>query len=318
MTPLTPAMKIYALKSVMLLITLLGPVLTVSAQTSNWISKGPVPANAVQGGYESGKPVYVCRGRYSGSTHPGKLVGDKCYIGYAGREIALDRYQILVGNGKWKKPEDGYTGVLVAGTENGEPLYLCRGRHAWGMNPGKVVADKCNVGYNGEEKILDKFEVFYSTEGGNLSSDPNWPSRDRNRPDSNPNNRFPNNAISGGEENGQPLFVCRASYMGGTHPGKVVADKCNIGYAGKEVVLDRYEVLTGNGRWGSQRMNFIGAFAAGSESGRTLYLCRGSFAGGVHPGKVVEGKCNIGYAGEEKILTQFEVFYELGVNWVRR
>jgi hypothetical protein len=309
----TTLSKPSALKLVLLLI-----VITVSATAStaqsNWISNGPVPANAVQGGYENGKPVYVCRGRYAGGIHPGKLVGERCYIGYSGREVALDNYQILVGSGKWQKPAEGYAGALVAGSENGAPLYLCRGRHAWGMNPGKVVDDKCNTGYNGAEKTIDKFEVFYSSDGGSL---PN-PNSNTGGRDWNPGGRFPNDAVNGGEENGAPLYVCRGSYRGGTHPGKIVAGKCNIGYGGKEVVLDRFERLVGNGRWDSPRMNYMGAFVAGNENGKPLYLCRGKFAGGVHPGKVVADKCNIGYGGEEKLLSQFEVFYDAMVNWISR
>ena len=49
--------------------------------------------------------------------------------------------------------------------------------------------------------------------------------------------------IIGGAERGRSLPVCRGKYKSGTHPGKVVAGKCNIGWGGKEIVLRSFEVL---------------------------------------------------------------------------
>ena len=56
---------------------------------------------------------------------------------------------------------------------------------------------------------------------------------------------LPADAFIGGSENNgsRKLAVCRAAYQGGTHPGKVVAGKCNIGWGGKEIVLNAFEVL---------------------------------------------------------------------------
>lgn len=49
------------------------------------------------------------------------------------------------------------------------------------------------------------------------------------------------------------------------------------------------------------------AIIGGSESGRTLPVCRASFKNGVHPGKVVEKTCNFGYGGNEVTASQYEV-----------
>jgi hypothetical protein len=49
------------------------------------------------------------------------------------------------------------------------------------------------------------------------------------------------------------------------------------------------------------------AVIGGSEPGRTLPICHAAYNGGVHPGKVVAGKCNIGYGGKEIVLTSYEV-----------
>ncbi|BBL76446.1 DM9 repeat-containing protein [Methylomagnum ishizawai] len=59
----------------------------------------------------------------------------------------------------------------------------------------------------------------------------------------------PEGAVKAGAEAApgrQPLYVCRASYQGGLHPGKLRSDfkGCNLGWGGKEVVVPDYEVLT--------------------------------------------------------------------------
>ncbi len=56
---------------------------------------------------------------------------------------------------------------------------------------------------------------------------------------------IPRNAVVGGDEDGAKLYIARAFYRGGTHPGKIKKgwDGCNIGYGGKEVTIRNYEVL---------------------------------------------------------------------------
>ena len=122
----------------------------------------------------------------------------------------------------------------------------------------------------------------------------------------------PSGAISGGSEPGRTLWVCRASYNNGVHPGKIVAQNCNIGWGGKEITLRNYEVLTGNSsavRWVAASNGAIpaGAVAGGSEPGRTLYICRARYNNGVHPGKVVANNCNIGWGGAERLINSYEV-----------
>ena len=60
------------------------------------------------------------------------------------------------------------------------------------------------------------------------------------------NGNVPENAlIAGREADGQVLFLCRAKYRGGVHPGKVRAEfrGCNIPWGGKEISIPEYEVL---------------------------------------------------------------------------
>jgi len=60
------------------------------------------------------------------------------------------------------------------------------------------------------------------------------------------NGVIPQNAVKGGyESDGRPFYICRASYLGGIHPGKIKQDfrDCTIGYGGVEVQSQAYEVL---------------------------------------------------------------------------
>jgi hypothetical protein len=56
---------------------------------------------------------------------------------------------------------------------------------------------------------------------------------------------LPDNAVVGGSQP-QPyatLFICRALYDGGYHPGKLYDGACNIGWGGSEIRVNRYQVL---------------------------------------------------------------------------
>lgn len=122
----------------------------------------------------------------------------------------------------------------------------------------------------------------------------------------------PANAIIGGQEPGRTLPICRGAYNNGVHPGKVVAGKCNIGWGGREIELRQFEVLTGNAasiRWQAAPGGALppGTFAGGQEPGRLLYVCRAAYRSGIHPGKVVAGRCNIGWGGKEIVLGGYEV-----------
>jgi hypothetical protein len=124
--------------------------------------------------------------------------------------------------------------------------------------------------------------------------------------------QMPAGAVLGGQEPGRSLFVCRANYQNGVHPGKVVGGNCNISYGGREIEIPNYETLTNSGvtlRWVAASGGQVpaGAVQGGQESGRSLFVCRVNYQGGVHPGKVVAGNCNIGYGGREIEISNYEV-----------
>ena len=116
--------------------------------------------------------------------------------------------------------------------------------------------------------------------------------------------------IVGRESDGRPLRACRANHQGGVHPGKLVDDGlCHIGWGGRAVKLSTFELLTvAPGRWGPAD-DLTRAYVAGSENGKGIPICRVSHEGGIHPGKLIQGKCNIAYADRELELPTFEVLY---------
>jgi hypothetical protein len=130
--------------------------------------------------------------------------------------------------------------------------------------------------------------------------------------DGGPGSAIPPGAFTGGFEFGHDLIVCRGSYRGGVHPGKIVNGNCNFGWGGKEIVQPRYEVMVARPdqfEWRSASRNLLPANAVivGYEPGHVLYLCRSPYQGGLHPGKVVAGHCYFGWGGEEIVSSAYEV-----------
>ena len=130
----------------------------------------------------------------------------------------------------WVSPVNGAipAGAVVAGQEpNGAPLFACHASYQGGVQPGKVVANNCNIGYGGAEIRVPTYQVAV----GSVS----WVNA--------ANGQIPANAVvAGTESNGRPLALCHANFAGGVHAGKVVGSNCNFGYGGKEVLVSQYQV----------------------------------------------------------------------------
>ncbi|MGK0289669.1 MAG: hypothetical protein ACI86H_001115 [bacterium] len=132
-------------------------------------SRGDFPRNAVRGGYERGKTLYICRAFHSGAYHPGKIGSgfSGCNIGWGGREIQKPHYQVLTGKRfYWKynnrsRYRSGYNN-FVAGREKGQPLYICRAYYRGGKHPGKYRSGfrGCNIGWGGREVTVQRFEIL--------------------------------------------------------------------------------------------------------------------------------------------------------------
>lgn len=129
----------------------------------------------------------------------------------------------------------------------------------------------------------------------------------------------PSNAYIGAQETIlgtntiRQLYLCRGSYNGGIHPGKVVENYCHISYGGREIVLEHYEVLTnvakGSEHWVEASDGYVpdGAVMGGSEPQRTLYICRADYKNGKHLGKLVIHDCMFGWGGSEQTRRNYEL-----------
>ncbi len=120
--------------------------------------------------------------------------------------------------------------------------------------------------------------------------------------------------VCGNEADGTPLYLARAYYNGGLHPGKVRAEfrSANIPYGDNEVKVNPYEVYCGGGTWISASGGAIpaGAVVCGYDTnGEYLYAARAWYAGGLQIGKVrpAFGGANIAYGGREIKVYSYEV-----------
>lgn len=133
---------------------------------------------------------------------------------------------------RWERASGGRipAGAIAAGIENGKPLAICHADHQGGQHPGKVVAKACNISYGGAELTIGSYEVLVA-DAARLD----WVAATAGE--------VPVGAIAGGQENGAALAICRFRHAGATHPGKLVGTRCAIGYGGREIYSDRYEIL---------------------------------------------------------------------------
>ena len=119
-------------------------------------------------------------------------------------------------------------------------------------------------------------------------------------------------------QGGLNIWVCRAWYKEGYHPGKLFRHPkrqyiCNIGWGGQEIVFEQYQVLTGvpNPNWqnfSNQRTLPDDAFLSNNIGDLYLYVCRAKRNGRWHSGKLFyhpkrQYICNIGWGGQEIVFT---------------
>lgn len=136
---------------------------------------------------------------------------------------------------KWVQSTGGYIpdGAVVVGYEqNGLPLFSARADYAGGVHPGKVRIEfgAANIPYGGNEIKVNPYQVLVGTAKWVAAKD----------------GQIPKGAVVAGREaDGTPLYVARAEYACGLHPGKVRPEfgAANIPYGGKEVKVSNYEVL---------------------------------------------------------------------------
>jgi hypothetical protein len=122
--------------------------------------------------------------------------------------------------------------------------------------------------------------------------------------------------VAGYEADGPNLYLARAYYQGGLHPGKVGAGVAHISWGGKEVTVPYYEVFCGIREGSYTWVHASGgnipsdAIEVGYEAdGPILYAARAYYQGGLHPGKIEHGfgGANIPWGGKEISVQEYEV-----------
>jgi len=122
-----------------------------------------------------------------------------------------------------------------------------------------------------------------------------------------------NAVIAGKSSQGENIYVARASYKNGLHPGKLQNGACYISYGGKGLLFQQYEILKNGAKvnytWETWNGNIPeNAFVGGNENGSDLYVCRAKYEGDLIPGKIVSGNCNISWQTSEIVIeNDFEV-----------
>ena len=133
------------------------------------------------------------------------------------------------------QPPQG-SSVLMGGFVSGQPggpLPVCRAAHQNGVHPGKFWQGRCYIGWGGQEVAVEKFEMLFFRPAPNLGQ-VSWV---------NAGGPTPPNAVVGGQEPGRQLGVCRTLAPNGWHPGKLIDGRCSIGFGGREVMAPQYQLL---------------------------------------------------------------------------
>ncbi len=125
--------------------------------------------------------------------------------------------------------------AVYSGAEIGVPNYVCHAPYMNGIHPGKLFAGHCNIEFAGQEMVRNDFEIL-TADAPTVS----WVQDSVGF--------VPERAFASGEENGSPLYACRAqvnldSLDRGLHGGKLIGENCNVPYGGGAYLAKIYEVL---------------------------------------------------------------------------
>jgi len=74
------------------------------AGTLSWVAGPAIPPNAVIGGQGQGRDLQICRAKAPDGVHPGKVWAGTCRIGWGGREVPLNDFEVLVFTGAGSAP----------------------------------------------------------------------------------------------------------------------------------------------------------------------------------------------------------------------
>ncbi len=128
-----------------------------------------------------------------------------------------------------------------------------------------------------------------------------------------------NAEIGGADRDGLKLPLCWSLNLGGTRVGKVFQKKCLISLGGREITTSgAYLVYVGRVRWQtgpSTQMGNLNAITGAIENGLVRPLCQAGLTAdgefrGTYAGKVVDGKCLVGWASREWPVDTYKVGFD--------
>ncbi len=202
--------------------------------------------------------------------------------------------------------------AVTGGQEADLPLFPCRAVIKNDVHVGRIRPDfaGCHVGYDGREVEVAPVEVLATSWRAGTSGMASAFAAGAER-----------SAAPEGMFEANTLFVCRAAYQGGIHPGQAKAGEsgCSFGFGGKRIVATTYDVLQ-TAPWltwsrATARNLPDTSIVIGNEGGEMFYACRAADRDGLHPGKIKRNAagCSIVSEGREAILDRFEV---LSARWI--
>ncbi len=135
------------------------------------------------------------------------------------------------------------------------------------------------------------------------------------------NNKDTSNWFIAGFRRNNPIYICKAPFKDGIHPGEIYKGKCKITYGGESHLQKVYQVLTGTSDYVKWEYEYFGTgndknFIAGFEpinstnfNGRLrpLSLCRTIYKNRIHVGKQFTGYCEINDGNKEITQTFYQI-----------
>lgn len=205
----------------------------------------------------------------------------------------------------WSTVDYPFDAILTGVDGDGAKLFSCRANVGGGVHPGKIRSgwSACDIGYGGQEIKVQPYETLvagWTDEVGGA---------------------VPYDARSFGTDGagGPDLYPCRAYLDGdGYQLGKVRPGlgACFIPYAGQEVAVARYQVLTNaiptfaqNSTGAHPNAGIVGGY---DSDGTPLYVCQAAFGGGLVPGKARADlkSCVVAWGGGEHYVSDYSVLAE--------
>jgi Protein of unknown function (DUF3421) len=131
------------------------------------------------------------------------------------------------------------------------------------------------------------------------------------------NGTYPPEAVVGGSDNGETLYVCKTRLINATGKLHPKYGNCYVSYGGRELESPNYQVLVGDNRWVAPSASLslppdalVGGF---EDNGDPLYICKANLRVGnrtlLTPGKysIVNKICYVPYGRKEHNLRPTEI-----------